>query len=198
MVHQHNGFVAPLDSSSGTSEHAFSLEKTFNQVPWRGQTMRTHPIATLLTLAIVALAVPVLAADGTVYGDGVTLEKATPITELLENPAAYDGKTIRVDGVITGVCKKRGCWVQITDPDTGKGVRIKVEDGVIVFPLESMGHPASAQGTFRVIHLTAEQKQKIAEHRAKEHAAEGGHEACESEPIGDTVVVIQGTGAIIR
>ena len=160
--------------------------------------MRHHLTFVFLALAILAVAPQALAADGTVYGDGVTLEKATPIADLLQHPEAYDGKTVRVDGVITGVCKKRGCWVQVTDPDTGKGVRIKVEDGVIVFPLESMGHHASAQGTFRVIHLTDEQKAKIAEHRAKEHAAEGGHEACESAPVGDTVVLIQGTGAIIH
>jgi len=56
-------------------------------------------------------------------------------------------------GVGWAVCKKRGCWIQVSDPDSGKGIRIKVEDGVIVFPLESMGHRASAQGAFTAILL---------------------------------------------
>jgi len=149
---------------------------------------------------VIALASPLLAADATVYGDGVTVEKATPISELLENPEAHVGQTVRVDGVITAVCKKRGCWIQVSDPDTGKGIRIKVEDGVIVFPMESMGHRASAQGTFEAIHLTPEQAAKATAHRAEEHAGESDEEkaACQAEPVGKTVYLIRGTGALIH
>ncbi len=160
--------------------------------------MRSHRnlVLSLVTL-ILAVAGSVLAVEGTQYGQGVTLEKATPVAELLTHPERYDGKTVRVDGVITGVCKKRGCWIQITDPDTGKGIRIKVEDGVIVFPLESMGHRAAAQGTFEIIHLTPEQRQAIARHRAEEHKGEE-HAACQAEQVGETVYLIRGTGAVIQ
>lgn len=155
----------------------------------------------VLSLAILTLtwSASVLAAEGTRYGQGVTLKEATPVAELLAHPERYDGKTVRVDGVVTGVCKKRGCWIQVTDPDTGKGIRIKVEDGVIVFPLESMGHHASAQGTFEIIHLTPEQQKAMAKHRAEEHKAEGGKkEACQAEQTGKTVYLIRGTGAVIQ
>ncbi len=162
--------------------------------------MIRNPNLLLALVLAAALASPLLATDATVYGDGVTLEKATPIGELLANPDDYVGKTVRVDGVITAVCKKRGCWIQVSDPDTGKGVRIKVEDGVIVFPMESMGHKAVAQGTFEAIHLTPEQAAKAAAHRAEEHRGESGEEkaACQGEPVGKTVYLIRGTGALIH
>ncbi len=157
-----------------------------------------HRRNTLLALALVlSLAGTLHAADATTYGDGVTLEKATPIADLLARPDEYVGKTVRVDGVITAVCKKRGCWIQVTDPDTGKGVRIKVEDGVIVFPPESVGHRASAQGTFEAIHLTPEQQKKAAAHRAEEESG-GEKAACQAEPVGKTVYLIRGTGALIH
>ncbi len=112
-----------------------------------------------ITFALAFLAtVPVFGGgDAAEYGDGVTIDKAVAVETLLASPDDYVGKTIRVDGVITGVCKKRGCWMQVTDPDTGNGVRIKVDDGVIVFPYEAMGKKASAEGVFEAIALTPEQ-----------------------------------------
>ena len=109
-----------------------------------------------LTLALAFLAtVPVFAGgDADEYGDGVTIEQAVAVETLLASPDDYIGKTVRVDGVITGVCKKRGCWMQVTDPETGNGVRIKVDDGVIVFPYEAMGKKASAEGVFEAITLS--------------------------------------------
>ena len=83
------------------------------------------------------------------YGDGVTLTEAVAIDTLLANPDDYVGRKIRVDGVITGVCKKRGCWMQVTDPDSGNGVRIKVEDGVIVFPVHLDGSGCLGRGRLR-------------------------------------------------
>lgn len=164
-----------------------------------------------ITLAIAFLAtVPAMAGgDAAEYGDGVTIEKAVDVETLLASPDDYIGKTVRVDGVITGVCKKRGCWMQVTNPDTGNGVRIKVDDGVIVFPYTAMGKKASAEGVFEAITLTPEQVQARAEQQAAEHKhAEG--ESCEKSdpkkegagcdaPVQDNrIYMIRGTGAVIQ
>ena len=94
----------------------------------------------ILSLTICAMtAAPLMAGESTTYGDGVTLEESVGIDVLLADPNAYAGKLVLIEGVITGVCKKRGCWMQITDPESGDGVRFKVEDGVMVFPYEAMG-----------------------------------------------------------
>jgi len=133
-----------------------------------------------------------LAGDSTKYGEGVTLEKAVSIEKLLASPADFLGQEIRVDGTITGMCKKRGCWMQVTD-EKGNGVRIKVEDGVIVFPATSMGHTASAQGVFEGIPVAAQAKK----HEGNEHEGEK-HEACDAKPEGEMIYFIKGTGAIIE
>ena len=167
-----------------------------------------------ISLAIVFLAtVPVSAGgDAVKYGDGVTIDKAVSVETLLAAPDDYLGKTVRVDGVITGVCKKRGCWMQVTDPDTGNGVRIKVDDGVIVFPYTAMGKKASAEGVFEAITLTPEQVDARAAREAAEHASAEGEGCDKAEPKkdgtgegagcdapvqDDRVFMIHGSGAVI-
>jgi hypothetical protein len=163
----------------------------------------------ILTVAVISMTAPLVTAGETeTYGDGVTLDEAVAIDVLLENPNDYVGRKVRVDGVITAVCKKRGCWMQITDPDSGSGVRIKVEDGVIVFPYTSMGREAQAEGIFEAIKLTPEQ---IEARAAAEHGDEEGVSCdnnapqsptagadCDLPPVNEYVYVIRGTGAVIK
>jgi hypothetical protein len=164
--------------------------------------MRRISIVALVIGCLTAL--PVLAGEPTEYGDGVSLEKAVPVNELLASPDDYLGSTVRVEGVITGVCKKRGCWMQVTDPETGNGVRIKVEDGVIVFPYTAMGKKAAAEGVFDAIALTPEQVEERSARHAAEHAegesCDKGPEkesGCGAEVRDDRIFLIRGTGAVI-
>ena len=163
----------------------------------------------LITLVIAMAAVSfVLAGDGDNYGDGVTIDAAVPVETLLSSPEDYIGKAVRVDGVITGVCKKRGCWMQITDPDTGNGVRIKVDDGVIVFPYTAMGKKASAEGVFDAVNLTPEQVEARAAQQAAEHEHAEGESCDKTDPENEgagcdapvqenRIFMIRGTGAVI-
>jgi hypothetical protein len=163
----------------------------------------------ILSIAVIAMAAAsAMAGESRSYGDGVTLDEAVAIDVLLENPNDYVGRKIRVDGVITAVCKKRGCWMQVTNPESGDGVRIKVEDGVIVFPYESMGREAQAEGIFEAIKLTPEQveAQTAAAHDHQEgttcdkdgpKATETGA-GCDLPPIDQYVYLIRGTGAVIK
>ncbi|RLE22966.1 MAG: hypothetical protein DRJ61_07895 [Acidobacteria bacterium] len=146
----------------------------------------------LVTIVGLLVAGSAFAGDSTKYGEGVTLEKAVSIEKLLASPADYLGQEVRVDGTITAMCQKRGCWMQLTN-DKGNGVRIKVEDGVIVFPATSMGHTASAQGVFEGIPVAAQAKK----HEGEEHEGEK-HEACDSKPKGEMIYFIKGTGAVIE
>ena len=136
-----------------------------------------------ITLALAFFAtVPTYAGgDAAEYGDGVTLEEAVAVETLLGSPDDYLGKTVRVDGVITGVCKKRGCWMQVTNPETGNGVRIKVDDGVIVFPYTAMGKKASAEGVFDAITLTPEQVAAETKWIIETCAPAGGYLFCTGE-----------------
>lgn len=167
-------------------------------------------IVTLLAGGVVATAM-----DGNTYGDGVKLENAVQIKALLATPDKYVGQMVRVEGVISAVCQKRGCWMQITDPDSGEGVRIKVEDGVIVFPYSAMGHKAAAEGVFTAIPVEGgEHAEHAKAEAAKAEAAkteataegkepcdkteEGKKAGCDAPKKGNVIYLIQGTGAVIE
>ncbi|MEO5898365.1 MAG: DUF4920 domain-containing protein [Vicinamibacterales bacterium] len=129
-----------------------------------------------------------MAAEETTLGKGVTLKEATPIAALIEKPADFAGKTIRVDGVATAVCEEMGCWLALS-ADGAKGsktVRLKVEDGVIVFPISAKGKNVSAEGVFEEIGAQDEHGMESAE----EH---GRHDAAASRTY-----QIKATGAIIK
>jgi hypothetical protein len=115
-------------------------------------------------------------AQGTKYGAGVTLTSATPVSKVLADPKAFIGKTIRVDGIVTAVCDKAGCWMELrdesADPKAAQTLRMKVDDGVIVFPVSAAGKKASAEGVFEVVSAEA----------AAEHAAHAAQEAKDAKP----------------
>ena len=67
---------------------------------------------TLLAIGMLAFVAP-LAGGETRLGTGVTLKDSTPIKSILEQPATYVGKTIRIDGVATAVCAHMGCWMAV-------------------------------------------------------------------------------------
>jgi hypothetical protein len=140
-----------------------------------------------LLAGVVALAVVTVSAE-TKLGAGVTLKEATPVKSLIEKPADYVGKTIRVDGVATAVCEHMGCWMAIApenDP-TGTTVRLKVEDGVIVLPVSAKGKKVSAQGVFEVV----DEKDGEAKEAAGEHA--------KKDPKASKSYQLKGTGVVIQ
>jgi hypothetical protein len=100
------------------------------------------------------LATPMAAAD-TTLGTGVTLDTATPLADVIATPAGYAGRTIRVEGVVTAVCEHMGCWMTLAPAGaTGEKpatLRLKVDDGVIVFPVSSRGKTAVAQGVIEQV-----------------------------------------------
>lgn len=142
----------------------------------------------LLLAGVLAVGTLAFAAEETKLGAGVTLKTATPIAALVEKPADYVGKTVRVDGVATAVCEEMGCWMAVApenDP-TGKTVRLKVEDGVITFPVTAKGKKVSAEGVFEAIGASDEHANEAAGEHAK-------HDAAASKKY-----QIKATGALIK
>jgi hypothetical protein len=141
----------------------------------------------LIGAAILALGTVMITAAETTLGAGVTLTEATPIKALVEKPADYVGKTVRIDGVATAVCQAMGCWLAVAaanDPE-GATVRLKVEDdGAIKFPVSAKGKAVSAQGVFEA----------IGDDHGKEAAAEHGTH----DPAASKSYQIKATGAVIR
>ncbi len=109
-------------------------------------------------LIIVTLFFTVLTAgEGTQYGKALTLKEVTPLNTVVAQPESFIGKRILVEGTVTDVCKKRGCWIKIADDKQGVSLLVKVKDGEIVFPIESRGKKARVEGTIEKITFTMEQ-----------------------------------------
>ena len=100
------------------------------------------------------------------FGTGVSLETATPIARLVERPTAFEGKTVRVEGVVTAVCTQMGCWMALAAAGNASGqtVMLKVDDGVIVFPVTAKGKRAVAEGVVERVGNDPENHEAAAEH----------------------------------
>src|SRR4029078_9993050 len=90
------------------------------------------------------------------------------VDEVAVSPDAYVGKIVQVKGKVTEVCQMMGCWMNLADVTSGKLLKIKVNDGDIVFPKESIGKLAIAEGKLVKIELTREQAAEKAKHEAEE------------------------------
>jgi hypothetical protein len=144
--------------------------------------------------APVAGAKPASLVPGDVYGAGVTLTSSTPISTLLTDPVACDGKEVRVEGTVTEVCEMRGCWMNIAGDQPSTTMRFKVTDGEITLPVAAKGRYAVAQGTCRKVDLSPEEAQAMRAHEAEEQ----GRPVDTTTPLPTYVVKLEGTGAVIR
>lgn len=148
--------------------------------------MRTR----VLILFGAALAVPAFAEQK--LGKPLTLPKPTAVAAVLSDPEPFAGKTVQVKGKVAEVCQMAGCWMSLTDE--GKSLRIKVNDGDIVFPKDSVGKMAIAEGKLEKMELTREQMIARAKHEADEQGRKFDPKSIKS---GKTIYQIQGVGAIL-
>jgi hypothetical protein len=138
---------------------------------------------------------PTQTAEGKVYGEGVGDGETTEVGAILANPEKFENKEVRVEGMITDVCPKRGCWFEMAGKKPGEKLRFKVQDGVMVFPMDAKGKKAVAQGTVKVRRLTLEETKEYMEYQAKEY----GKEYDPSKVTEPTMIVrIDGKGAVVR
>ncbi|HBY59593.1 MAG TPA: DUF4920 domain-containing protein [Solibacterales bacterium] len=148
--------------------------------------MRTFALLLLVCFAS-------FAAD-TKLGQPLTLDKPVTVAELMAAPDAHLGKTVQVKGKVTEVCQNMGCWMNLVDSASGKSVRIKVKDGEIVFPKDSVGKMAVAEGKLAKMELTKQQVIDRAKHEAEEQGRKFDPATVKS---GATVYQINGTGAVL-
>ena len=151
--------------------------------------MRTFLVAILL--AAMLSPVTAFAKD---FGKGVSLSEETAISSILDTPADYVGKKVKVSGLIIDVCSKRGCWIYLAGDRDFEKIRIKVTDGEIVFPMEARGKVATVEGVVESMVLTREEVIKRRKHHAEEKGVAFDPATVTS---GETVLRIRGLGASI-
>jgi hypothetical protein len=155
-------------------------------------------ISILLSLGLLAFA-PLLRADAKSYGAGVKLAETTSVVRILADPDAYVGKKVRIEGRVADVCPMKGCWMELTEGQEGHGaskLRVKVEDGLIVFPVTAKGKLAVAEGVVEAIPMTKEKYVAWLSHLAEERGEKFDAASVGNGPF--RILQIQGTGARIE
>ncbi len=156
--------------------------------------MRIRLFSTLLMLAVT----PVLAetCEKVSYGSGVTLSETTAVAAILDQPAAFTGKEVRVAGEVKEVCEMAGCWMELKAGEGERSLKVKVKDGDIVFPVTARGKQAVAQGKVEDLEMSRAKYVNYLKHAAEE----GGGAFDEATLQGDGpfhVYQLAGTGAEI-
>ncbi|HEX4931655.1 MAG TPA: DUF4920 domain-containing protein [Gemmatimonadaceae bacterium] len=153
--------------------------------------------ASALALAFSAMTAVTALAQPKDYGKALTLKEATRISQILQDPKAYDGKRVLVEGLVIEVCEERGCWIRIASDKAFESIRFKVEDGVMTFPQDARGKTVRAEGVVKVKTLTREQAIAQAREVARERGTLG---AFDPEKVKGPVTDVQlaGEGARIR
>lgn len=147
-----------------------------------------------ILILVLLVSSPVFATEPQTIGEGVTLEEVTPIAEILAAPRDWDGKEVRVEGRVSAVCTKKGCWMDLSD-SRGESLKIRVEDDVLVFPADAEGLLASAQGLVQVQELDRERYLGWQRHLASDRG-----ESFDESTLGDgpyLLVEIAGSGATV-
>lgn len=135
-----------------------------------------------------------LAQAETRLGAPLSLKEPMPIVKVLDEGESLNGKVVQVKGKITEVCEMMGCWMNLVDPKSSARIRIKVNDGDIVFPKEKLGRMAVAEGTLRKVVQSKEQAIAAARHEAEEQGRKFDPATVTS---GRSFFQIQGTGAVV-
>jgi hypothetical protein len=143
-------------------------------------------------LGTFAVAIGLLSAADSQLGKPLSVKEPVAISTLLAKPADYVGKTVQVKGKITGVCQEMGCWMYVAD-EQGRKIRIKVNDGEIVFPKDGAGRIATAEGVFTKLVLTREQAIEAAREEARV-----SKKPFDPASVKTVDYQIQGTGAVIE
>ena len=155
----------------------------------------------ILTISLIlSISVILSAADGKKYGNDISLKDVTKISEIISNPDKYEGKKVLVEGLIVNVCEKRGCWIELASDKEFESIRVKVNDGEIVFPMEAKGEKALVEGEIysyeveQEAECSGEEKSKCSDEEKK---AETGSTCCTKAKHTKKVYQIKGLGAVI-
>ena len=106
----------------------------------------TRIIALVVAVAILPIALASCGGGGDVYGEAMSDAEATPIARILADPAAFDGKTVKVEGEIGNECPT-GCWFELKDG--GASIHVDIGPHGLAIPQEQ-GSPVTVEGMVKM------------------------------------------------
>ena len=129
------------------------------------------------------------------YGAALSLGDETKVSSILSAPEDFLGKRVLIRGEISDVCAMAGCWLELASDRPKEKIKVKVNDGEIVFPVSAKGKIARVEGEVYKIVLSAEQARDHLAHLAEEKG-EAFDESSVTGPM--TIYQIKGLGAEIN
>ena len=151
-------------------------------------------MAGVMRIIVFLAAAAALVAGEHYLGKPLQLARPSSVEAVMANPAPLVGKIVQVKGKITEVCQMMGCWMALAEPGKQVSLRVKVADGEIVFPKESVGMTAIAEGKLTRLELSKEQVIERARHEAEEQRRKFDPSSVKAPA---TIYQLQGTGAVI-
>lgn len=109
--------------------------------------------------------IAVFDADGRIVrGSELGDSKTVALADVMGDPGAFSGETVRVNGFIVRSCKKEGCWAELgVEKDSKTSVRVSMKNHGFFIPLASAGFKADAEGVFSVNTLSKEKVKHLVE-----------------------------------
>ena len=128
------------------------------------------------------------------YGTALSINEASKVSAILSEPESYLGKKVLIEGPVLEVCAKQGCWLEIASDQAEQKIKVKVNDGEIVFPMTAKGKTAKVEGEVYKIELSQEEAVGYQKHLAEEQGV-----AFDSTSVTGpmTIYQIKGLGAEI-
>jgi hypothetical protein len=137
-------------------------------------------------------------ADEIELGKKLELNSTTKVSVILDNPEKYLDKPVQVSGTVVDVCSHRGCWIEVASNRPYETIVVKVDDGVIVFPITAKGKNVLAEGKLEKLTLTNEQALSIKKHEAEDKGEDFDEASCKLTEEDKTIYRLRGLGAVIQ
>jgi len=121
-----------------------------------------------LLIATLGLAQPpdVPATPGTTYGDEVKATGAIPVAELPQLLKNDQPQAVKVQGTVTDVCPKMGCWLALEMPDKST-VFVKMKDYGFFVPTALKGKTVVMDAEAKILKTSVEELRHYAEDAKK-------------------------------
>ena len=96
-------------------------------------------------------------------GAPFTLTEQITLDEVVAHPEKYQGKTVKVAGKITAVCRKKGCWMAVVGIAKTARARVTFKDYGFFAPFDSAGKIATIEGVVKARTLSEAERAHLAE-----------------------------------
>ena len=121
------------------------------------------------------------------YGAPITVRKPTQLAKVVKEPAKFEGKVLRLQGVVSNVCQGAGCWIEIESK--GQTFLAKSLDESVLVPNDCKGQAVVVQGVLAA--------KPVNGHEGHDHAA-AAHEGAEAHECPTPTYLLATQGVDLR